>query len=112
MTAIVRCRVCGRPLRDRASVAEGAGPVCAVRAAQVLLDLASAETELLLRLGVAPAAIPAALAARERARLLGLVGMSGCDGCLLYVCCAAHSPPPSGVRRIITGGRRCMTTTV
>jgi hypothetical protein len=42
MTAPARCVVCRRPLHDRASIAEGAGPVCAVRRAQVPLELDAA----------------------------------------------------------------------
>lgn len=89
-----RCRVCGHPLRDRASVAVRLGRVCAARADQVPLHFD--EREHLLALGVAPANVPHALAARARARALGLVPVPGCPGCELYGACILHSPPPRG----------------
>ena len=87
-THSARCRVCGRPLRDPASVAVRAGRVCAIRADQVPLHFD--EREHLLEMGVAPANVPYALAARASARALGLEPVPGCPGCELYGACILH----------------------
>jgi hypothetical protein len=86
--------VCGRPLTSPASIAEQAGPVCAVRVTQVPIDF---EAEPWAE-GVAPAALPWIRAARADAAAKGRVPTPGCPGCELYGgTCGLHAPRGTAV---------------
>jgi len=98
-TAVARCRVCLRPLTSRASVAEGMGPVCAVRAAQVPLDLDAASEVVEPAAPAAPATDYAAtpfhdwpwVREHRAARAGDPRHVDSCDGCHDYGVCAWHA---------------------